>query len=153
MTYPINLRGKFYCGVSLCQSDKISIRLKYFRYNPKDPRDLIENRMNEPKPGNCCTFIYTSGTTGPPKAVMISHDNYTWITDATIKRFNFDAPEKLGKGRLLSLLPLSHVAAQLTDLVMCLKMGYEVYYPDPSALQGNLVRFLLVCRPYIFMLI
>jgi long-subunit acyl-CoA synthetase (AMP-forming) len=55
---------------------------------------------------------------------MISHDNYTWITDATIKRFKFDAPEKLGKGRLLSLLPLSHVAAQLTDLVMCLKMGY-----------------------------
>jgi long-subunit acyl-CoA synthetase (AMP-forming) len=55
---------------------------------------------------------------------MISHDNYTWITDATIKTLKFDGPEIAGKGRLLSLLPLSHVAAQLTDLVMCLKVGF-----------------------------
>ena len=50
--------------------------------------------MNDQKPGNCCSFIYTSGTTGPPKAVMISHDNYTWVANATIKRFNFDTPER-----------------------------------------------------------
>lgn len=103
--------------------------------------------MNDQKPGNCCTFIYTSGTTGPPKAVMISHDNYTWVADATIKRFNFDAPEKLGKGRMLSLLPLSHVASQLVDLVITAKIGYCLYFADPSALQGNLVKFLQVSRP------
>jgi len=45
--------------------------------------------MNDAKPGNCCTFIYTSGTTGPPKAVMISHDNYTWIVDSINARFDF----------------------------------------------------------------
>lgn len=78
---------------------------------------------------------------------MISHDNYTWITDITIKTFKFDAPERLGNGRILTLLPFSHVAAQLTDLVMTLKMGYGVYFPDPSALQGNLVKFLLIARP------
>lgn len=49
---------------------------------------------------------------------------------------------------MLSLLPLSHVAAQLTDLVICVRMGYSLYFTDPSALQGNLVKFLLVCRPY-----
>lgn len=48
--------------------------------------------MLDQKPGNCCTFIYTSGTTGPPKAVMISHDNYTWIADASIKTLGFDGP-------------------------------------------------------------
>ena len=103
--------------------------------------------MNDQKPGNCCTFIYTSGTTGPPKAVMISHDNYTWIAAATIKRFGFDAPERMGKGRLLSLLPLSHVASQLVDLVIVIKLAGSLFFADPSALQGNLVKFLQVSRP------
>jgi long-chain-fatty-acid--CoA ligase ACSBG len=48
---------------------------------------------------------------------------------------------------MLSLLPLSHVAAQLVDLVISVRMGYSVYFTDPSALQGNLVKFLQVCRP------
>jgi long-chain-fatty-acid--CoA ligase ACSBG len=103
--------------------------------------------MNDQKPGNCCTFIYTSGTTGHPKAVMISHDNYTWIANAAIKKFNFDSPEKEGFGRVLSLLPLSHIASQLTDLVITIKTGASLFFADPSALQGNLVKFLLVSKP------
>ncbi len=83
---------------------------------------------------------------------MISHDNYTWTADATIKRFKFDSPERLGKGRMLSLLPLSHVASQLVDLIIAVKMGWALYFADPSALQGNLVRFLQVSRPYDFCL-
>lgn len=105
--------------------------------------------MNAAKPGNCCTFIYTSGTTGPPKAVMISHDNYTWVTDATGRRLNLDTTYR-GIGRLITLLPLSHVAAQLVDLVMAIRFGSGLYFTDPSALQGNLVKFLLIARPYLF---
>lgn len=48
---------------------------------------------------------------------------------------------------MLSLLPLSHVAAQLVDLVISVRMGYSLFFTDPSALQGNLVKFLQVCRP------
>jgi long-subunit acyl-CoA synthetase (AMP-forming) len=78
---------------------------------------------------------------------MISHDNYTWVANATIKRFNFDTPERIGKSRMLSLLPLSHVASQLVDLVIAPQMGFNLFFADASALQGNLVRFLQVCRP------
>lgn len=103
--------------------------------------------MDSQKAGSCATFIYTSGTTGPPKAVMISHDSYTWVTDAISTKLKTNAPEKLGKGRIISLLPLSHVAAQLLDLVVSVRLGGNVFFTDPSALQGNLVKFLLACRP------
>jgi long-subunit acyl-CoA synthetase (AMP-forming) len=78
---------------------------------------------------------------------MISHDNYTWITEAVGERFGFNDESRKGKGRMLSLLPLSHVAAQLVDLVLCLRYGYSLYFTDPSALQGNLVKFLHISRP------
>lgn len=103
--------------------------------------------MGLAKPGNCCTFIYTSGTTGPPKAVMISHDNYTWVTDAIGANFRFHLPERLGKGRMISMLPLSHVAAQLVDLVLCIRFGFNLFFTDPTALQGNLVKFLHIAKP------
>lgn len=103
--------------------------------------------MGLAKPGNCCTFIYTSGTTGPPKAVMISHDNYTWVTDSIGGNYRFHTPERAGKGRIISMLPLSHVAAQLVDLVIAIRFGFSLFFTDPSALQGNLVRFLQIAKP------
>lgn len=120
-----------------------------YSYKPAKKEDSIEWRMDVQKPGNCATFIYTSGTTGPPKAVMISHDNYTWVTEATSTIMKMNSPEKVGTGRIVSLLPLSHVAAQLLDLVVSLYCGGLVFFTDPSALQGNLVKFLHVARPYV----
>jgi long-chain-fatty-acid--CoA ligase ACSBG len=103
--------------------------------------------MKIAKPGNCCTFIYTSGTTGNPKAVMLSHDNYTWVVDALGNHFNFSLDNLNGNGRMISMLPLSHVAAQLVDLVVCIRFGSNLFFTDASALQGNLVRFLQIARP------
>ena len=62
------------------------------KFKPTRKEDELEYRMKLAKPGNCATFIYTSGTTGPPKAVMISHDNYTWVTDAIGANFRFEKP-------------------------------------------------------------
>lgn len=120
------------------------------KYAPTVEQDKLENRMQQAKPGNCCTFIYTSGTTGNPKAVMISHDNYTWVSDRIGHEFDFYDPSNYGKIRILSMLPLSHVAAQLVDLVIAIRFGVSVFFTDPSALQGNLVRFLQIAKPYIF---
>jgi len=79
----------------------------------------MENRVAATQPGHCAGLIYTSGTTGDPKAVMISHDNI--IFEAT------SAATLIGKStgtldiemqwRILSYLPLSHVAGLMVDIV------------------------------------
>ena len=49
------------------------------------------------------------------------------------------------------MLPLSHVASQLVDLVLCIKYGLNLFFSDATALQGNLVKFLHVSRPNLFL--
>ena len=73
----------------------------------------LQARIDDQKPGHCCTLIYTSGTTGNPKAVMIPHDNVTWTT-----RANLDHQPAITSGplRVVSYLPLSHIAAQVVDI-------------------------------------
>lgn len=113
----------------------------------KDVSDeAIEERMNDQKPGQCCTLIYTSGTTGPPKAVMISHDNITWIVRVVV--------DILGgvdnSDRLVSYLPLSHVAAQLIDIHAPICTGISLYFAQPDALKGSLAKTLKEVRPTVF---
>lgn len=43
-----------------------------------------------------------------PKGVMLSHDNYTWTCEASIKMYNLEIADNW---TLVSYLPLSHVAA------------------------------------------
>lgn len=51
------------------------------------------------------TIMYTSGTTGMPKGVMHSFATFAWSSQAARKRLPMTE-----EGRLLSYLPLSHVA-------------------------------------------
>ena len=116
------------------------------KYVPKNVECSLEHRMKQQKPGNCCTLVYTSGTTGNPKGVMISHDNYTWTANYTMKTFNMD----FGNERMVSYLPLSHVASQIIDIVSSLLSGAEVTFAEPTALQGTLVDTLLEVKPTFF---
>lgn len=102
--------------------------------------------MNKPKPGNCATLIYTSGTTGMPKGVMLSHDNLTWT-----KR-SMDAYEVRDDTiiKMVSYLPLSHVAGLYADLVTPLMSGYHIFFAQPDALQGSLIETLKEVRPTAF---
>lgn len=114
----------------------------------KDVSDIrVDARVQNLRPGHCCTLIYTSGTTGPPKAVMISHDNLTW----TVANFLDALPFDLGpEDRSISFLPLSHVAAQMLDIHCPMACGNRVYFGRPDALKGTIVDTLRTVHPTYF---
>ncbi|XP_011347791.1 long-chain-fatty-acid--CoA ligase ACSBG2 [Ooceraea biroi] len=95
----------------------------------------------------CCSIVYTSGTVGNPKAVMLSHDNM--LHDARMLLETTKVAE--GSETMVSYLPLSHVAAMLTDIMMPLVTGGTIYFADKNALKGSLVETLIVAKPTIFL--
>jgi long-chain acyl-CoA synthetase len=85
-------------------------------------------RLDALEPGALATLIYTSGTTGPPKGVMLSHANLTWTADQGTRMSGVGRTE-----RLLSYLPLSHIAEQMFTIHIALSVGYPVYFAESIA--------------------
>ena len=50
----------------------------------------------------------------------------------------------------MSYLPLSHIAAQITDYLANLRLRTCVYFARPDALQGSLVLTLQKAKPTMF---
>ena len=86
---------------------------------------LLQARVQNQKANECCAYIYTSGTTGFPKAVMISHDNIIFETRAALMSIQVCcvAPEE---ERIISYLPLSHVAGMMVDIIVPLISAAEM---------------------------
>lgn len=82
-----------------------------------------------------------------PKGVMLSHDNYTWTCKAAIKKYGLVPGSN---DRLVSYLPLSHVAAQIIDVIGNILGGAHMYFAEPTALSGSLVETLKEIRPTFF---
>lgn len=76
---------------------------------------------------------------------MLSHDNITWTTGSLR-----DVVDVNSSDRLVSYLPLSHVAAQLIDIHAPMLVGGCVCFAQPDALKGSLVQTLNEVRPTIF---
>jgi len=113
----------------------------------------VSRRAAAQSPGACSTLIYTSGTTGNPKAVMVSHDNITWVVGAFAEFVAFGC---LAEQRFVSYLPLSHIAAQAIDIFagLCtvgrLVDAATLYFAKPDALKGSLKQTLCAARPTVF---
>uniref|UniRef100_A0A665WGQ3 Long-chain-fatty-acid--CoA ligase ACSBG2 n=1 Tax=Echeneis naucrates TaxID=173247 RepID=A0A665WGQ3_ECHNA len=114
---------------------------------PDAPLDAV---ISSQKPNQCCTLIYTSGTTGPPKGVMLSHDNLTWTALSTSRHVRLtDATQ--AQESVVSYLPLSHIAAQMVDIWVTMRVGGATFFAQPDALKGSLVNTLKEVRPTAFM--
>uniref|UniRef100_A0A8C6VTW0 Long-chain-fatty-acid--CoA ligase ACSBG1 n=1 Tax=Naja naja TaxID=35670 RepID=A0A8C6VTW0_NAJNA len=110
------------------------------------PDGQLDAIINSQEANQCCVLIYTSGTTGKSKGVMLSHDNITW-TSAHASRAGDVQPAEIQQEKIVSYLPLSHIAGQMCDLWTGIKWGEEVYFAQPDALKGGLVEVLREALP------
>jgi len=121
---------------------------------------LVDDAMANTKPGHCSSLVYTSGTTGNPKAVMISHDCLIFESScvcqllATYHKLYAEAEEE----RIISYLPLSHIAGMMVDLVCPIvsaartRSWTTVFFARPYDFKvGSFKHRLVVARPTIFL--
>ena len=84
---------------------------------------------------------------------MLSHDNLLY---SNRRGYYYDPKyeQMLFKGvadRIVSYLPLSHVAGLKNDIINQLGNGLAIYFARPDALQGTLIETMRWARPTYFM--
>ena len=104
---------------------------------------LLDARIEALSPDDLATLVYTSGTTGPPKGVCLTHRNITWTLDSVDSILDLSPSD-----RLLSYLPLSHIAERTTSHFGVIQAGGETWFARSLATVADDLR---VCRPTIFM--
>ena len=93
-------------------------------------------------PSQTATLVYTSGTTGPPKGTVISHANIMWTIRSSASMVQIRRGE-----RLLSFLPLSHIAERMISDFSAVAVGGETWFARSLATVAEDLRD---CRPTVF---
>jgi len=90
-----------------------------------DP-DAFERLIGEREPEEIAMIVYTSGTTGPPKGAMLSESNLAAAVQVTSTAWG-----DLGPGdRVLSYLPLCHVAEKIFTIYVPLAFGVSANFAE-----------------------
>ncbi len=103
----------------------------------------VERRTAAAGPGDVASYIYTSGTTGTPKAVMLTHGNLAFIAAKAQELLPIVATD-----RLISYLPLSHIAEQVVSHLLSIATGACVHFAESLE---KLPENLREVRPHLFL--
>jgi long-chain acyl-CoA synthetase len=106
-----------------------------------DP-DAVEGRVAQIAQDDIATLVYTSGTTGPPKGTVLTHGNLEWTITAVESMVGLSPDD-----RLLSYLPLSHIAERIVSHIGQIVSGGETWFAQSLATVPEDLR---ACRPTIF---
>lgn len=102
----------------------------------------LNDRLGSLLPTDIGTLIYTSGTTGPAKAVALSQGNLWWMGQNMTSLYEVDE-----RDRMLSYLPLAHIAEQMGSMHNQAHSGLSVYYARSIEELGDHLKEV---RPTIF---
>jgi long-chain acyl-CoA synthetase len=107
----------------------------------EDP-EVVNRSAAAITPDTLATLIYTSGTTGTPKGVMISQRNVVW----TLESLRRAADLEMGQ-RMVSYLPLAHIAERLATHYLGTYLAGQVWYCPNLA---GVLEYIQYARPTLF---
>jgi long-chain acyl-CoA synthetase len=93
-------------------------------------------------PDTLATLIYTSGTTGTPKGVMISQRNVVWTLESLRRAADLDMGQ-----RMVSYLPLAHIAERLATHYLGTYLAGQVWYCPNLA---GVLEYIQIAKPTVF---
>ena len=103
----------------------------------------VLRRTAAAQPDDVATLIYTSGTTGTPKGVMLTQRNLSFIAEKAREILPVG-----GEDRLISYLPLSHIAEQVASHLLSIATGACVHFAESLE---KLPENLREVRPHVFL--
>jgi len=107
----------------------------------EDP-EVVSRSASAISPDALATLIYTSGTTGTPKGVMISQRNVVW----TLESLRRAADLEMGQ-RMVSYLPLAHIAERLATHYLGTYLAGQVWYCPNLA---GVLEYIQIAKPTVF---
>lgn len=107
----------------------------------EDP-EVVSRSANSITPETLATLIYTSGTTGTPKGVMISQRNVVWTLESLRRATNLEVGP-----RMVSYLPLAHIAERLATHYLGTYLAGQVWYCPNLA---TVLEYIQEARPTLF---
>jgi len=107
----------------------------------EDP-ETVNRSAAAVRPDTLATLIYTSGTTGTPKGVMISQYNAVW----TLESLRRAADLEIG-ARMVSYLPLAHIAERLATHYLGTYLAGQVWYCPSIAV---VLDYIQAAQPTLF---